>query len=50
MLSDYKKLEYIHHQIQEAINILNPTNYTIDLEKALEFVEDIREPYLKSEV
>ena len=40
-MSNYKKTEYIHHAIQEAIN----GDISL-LEKALEYVEDIRELYL----
>ena len=41
-MTDYEKLEYIHHVLQECGNEI------IDLamiETALEFVEDIREPF-----
>ena len=41
---EHEKLEYIHAVIQEC---LNSNNDTVMLETALEFVEDIREPYFK---
>ena len=44
-MNDYEKLEYIHHVIQECMGD------NIDkamLETALEFVEDIREPFFTS--
>lgn len=40
-MTDYEKLEWIHYAIQEALN-----GNTEELTKALEYVEDIREPYL----
>ena len=40
-----EKLEYIHHVLQEC---MNNNNQAIMLETALEFVEDIREPYFES--
>ena len=44
-MTEYEKLEYLHHIIQECMSENNScTPYM--LEKALEFVEDIREPYL----
>ena len=42
-MNEYEKLEYIHHIIQECMN--NNIDMAM-LETALEFVEDIREPYL----
>ena len=42
-MSDYEKLEWIHCAIQEAQN----GDYSW-LEKAMEFVEDLREPYLEA--
>jgi len=44
-MSEYEKLEYIHHVIQECMSQNNSTTPYM-LETALEFVEDIREPYL----
>jgi hypothetical protein len=38
---DYEKLEWIHFAIQEAQN-----GNLEELEKALELVEELREPYL----
>jgi len=43
-MNEYEKLEYIHHVIQECMN--NNIDKAM-LETALEFVEDIREPYLE---
>jgi hypothetical protein len=43
VMNEYEKLEYIHHIIQECMN--NNIDMAM-LETALEFVEDIREPYL----
>ena len=40
-MSDYEKLEWIHSAIQEAQN-----GHIDMLEKALEFIEDIREPLI----
>ena len=44
-MSEYEKLEYIHHVIQECMSKNNSTTPYM-LKTALEFVEDIREPYL----
>ena len=41
---EHEKLEYIHSVIQEC---LDSNNDMAMLETALEFVEDIREPYFK---
>jgi hypothetical protein len=38
----YDKLEWVHHAIQEAMN----GNVSL-LPQALEFVEEVREPYLQ---
>jgi len=48
-MTDYQKLEYIHFAIQEAIESLKQWRQYEDPElmQALEFVEDLREPYLK---
>lgn len=46
-MTDYDKLEYIHCAIQEALNHSPDWMYS-DLENALEFVEDLREPYLSN--
>ena len=43
-MTDYEKLEYVHFALQEAINLIDETNP--ELEQALSFVEDLREPYL----
>ena len=45
-MTDYEKLEYIHFAIQEAINLIGEANP--ELNQAIEFVEDLREPYLNS--
>ena len=48
---ELEKLEYIHHALQEVISDSNKMgDHLIDLdmiEKAIEFVEDIREPFFK---
>jgi len=48
-MNDYQKLEYIHCAIQEAIDSLKQWQQYDDPElmQALEFVEDLREPYLQ---
>lgn len=43
-MTELEKLDYIHFAIQEAINLLNDENP--ELNQALEFVEDLREPFL----
>ena len=47
-MTDYAKLEYIHFAIQEAMESLKGWRGYEDpeLKQALEFVEDLREPYL----
>lgn len=47
-MSDYEKLEYVHFALQEAmVSLKNWRGYDDpELSKALEFVEDLREPYL----
>lgn len=46
-MTDYEKLEYIHYAIQEAMELLqNQDHDNPELNQALEFVEDLREPYL----
>jgi hypothetical protein len=47
-MTDYEKLEYIHFAIQEAMDSLNKWRGYEDpeLNQALAFVEDLREPYL----
>ena len=45
-MTDYEKLEYIHFAIQEAINLIGEAHP--ELNQAIEFVEDLREPYLNS--
>jgi hypothetical protein len=43
-MNNYTKLEWVHHTIQETIN----GNVDADaLSTALEFVEDVREDYIK---
>ena len=46
-MNEYEKLEYIHHIIQECMN--NNIDMAM-LETALEFVEDIREPFFTSRI
>jgi hypothetical protein len=41
----YEKLEYIHFAIQEAMVIIQDQDNP-ELKQALEFVEDLREPFL----
>ena len=48
-MSEYEKLEYIHHVIQECMSQNNSTTPYM-LETALEFVEDIREPFFISRI
>jgi len=43
-MNDLQKLEYIHFAIQEAMNIIGEDNP--ELEQAISFVEDLREPLL----
>ena len=46
-MTKYRKLEWVRHTIQEAIN----GNVDADeLAQALEFVEDIRENYMDTEI
>ena len=47
-MTDYEKLEYIHCAIQRAMESLYDWRHESDPElcQALEFVEDLREPYL----
>jgi|TARA_R110000824_G_scaffold121544_2_gene277678 hypothetical protein len=50
VMSDYEKLEWIHCAIQEALNGVDKdvVNCSLaDLNKALELVEELREPYLQ---
>jgi hypothetical protein len=50
VMSDYEKLEWIHCAIQEALNGVDEdvVNCSLaDLNKALELVEELREPYLQ---
>lgn len=44
-MTDYEKLEYIHFAIQEAMEIIQDQDNP-ELNQALAFVEDLREPYL----
>jgi len=48
-MNEYEKLEYIHHVIQECMNQNNSTTPYM-LKTALEFVEDIREPFFTSRI
>jgi hypothetical protein len=43
-MTDYKKLEWISFAIQEALN-----GNVIELDKALELVEELREPYMEKQ-
>jgi len=43
-MNNYKKLEYIHFAIQEAIN-----GNILELEESLKFVEELREKYIKND-
>ena len=43
-MDDYEKLEWIHFAIQEAMN-----GNLVELEQAIELVEELREPYLQEE-
>ena len=47
-MTDYEKLEYIHFAIQEAMELIQDQDNP-ELKQALDFVEDLREPYLNSE-
>lgn len=42
-MSSYDKLEWLHSQVQEI-----QTGNDADLDKMLEFIEDLREPYLRN--
>jgi len=46
-MTDYEKLEYIHFALQEAMSLIDEENP--ELTQALEFVEDLREPYLNTD-
>ena len=47
-MSDYEKLEWIHHAIQHALNGSTRRNGNLaGLHKALELIEELREPYLQ---
>ena len=47
-MSDYEKLEWIHHAIQDALNGSTRRNGNLaGLHKALELIEELREPYLQ---
>jgi len=43
----YTKLESIHSALQELQNRYAIPNDDVDLDNALQFTEDLREPYLK---
>jgi len=45
-MTDYKKLEWVHHTIQEVIN---GNVDAAELNQALEFVEDVRENYMEDD-
>jgi len=47
MSIEYTKLESIHSALQELQNRYAIPNDDIDLDNALQFTEDLREPYLK---
>ena len=44
-MNDLEKLEWIHYMLQEIIRLGVMPH---DVEKAIGFIEDIREPYLKA--
>ena len=44
-MTDLEKLEWIHYMLQEIIRLGVMPH---DVEKAIGFIEDIREPYLKA--
>jgi hypothetical protein len=49
-MNDYEKLEWIHFAIQEALNGVDEDVMNCNLAslvKALELIEDLREPYLQ---
>tara|TARA_R110000744_G_scaffold98093_5_gene189522 strand:- start:1549 stop:1716 length:168 start_codon:yes stop_codon:yes gene_type:complete len=49
-MSDYEKLEWIHHAIQDTLNGVDEDVMNCNLAsllKALELIEDLREPYLQ---
>jgi len=43
-MNNYKKLEWVHHTLQE---IQNGNVQADEIETAIEFVEDVREDYIK---
>ena len=45
--TDYQKIECIHVALQELKNKYSIPDDDCDLEDALQFTEDLREPYLK---
>ena len=47
MSIEYTKLESIHSALQELQNRYAIPNDDVDLDNALQFTEDLREPYLK---
>ena len=47
MIVEYTKLESIHSALQELQNRYAIPNDDVDLDNALQFTEDLREPYLK---
>ena len=47
MTIEYTKLESIHSALQELQNRYAIPDNDVDLNNALQFTEDLREPYLK---
>ena len=54
-LNMYEKLEHLHNQVQEIQNAINENDLQeyfeefVNLDAMLEFIEDIREPFLQSQ-
>ena len=47
MTVEYTKLESIHSALQELLNKYAIPDNDVDLNNALQFTEDLREPHLK---
>ena len=54
-LNMYEKLEHLHNQVQEIQNAINENDLQeyfeefVNLDAMLEFIEDIREPFLRNQ-
>ncbi len=54
-LNMYEKLEHLHNQVQEIQNAINENDLQeyfedfVNLDAMLEFIEDIREPFLQNQ-